>query len=173
VRPTLVTVRARMDRHFANGFEQTRPNPIEATARADDMAAYLSRSGCLARDGYGEEAFDRLENAQIAAARCLESLVGARLSQAFRGRAHVARKHFLVAALGAWGQVTPPIEDLLRTTSLRNALTYDFTSAEARFDEAQLLAARDVTERVVDAVAAIMAAEDAEESGGAVRDTGA
>jgi GNAT superfamily N-acetyltransferase len=82
----------------------------------------------------------------------------------------------LVAALDAWGQVTPPIEDLLRTTSLRNALTYEFTSAEARFDGAQLVAARDATERVVAAVAAIMAAEDvedAEESGGAVRDTGA
>jgi hypothetical protein len=150
-----------MDRHIANGFEQTRPSPTEAAARAGDMAAYVSRSDSLARDGYGDEALDRLEDAQIAATRCLESLVGARLSQAFRSRAHVARKHFLVAALDAWGQVTPPIEDLLRTTSLRDALTYEFTSAETRFDGAQLLAARDATERVVTAVAAILAAEDA------------
>jgi hypothetical protein len=161
VRPTLASIRGRLDRHVANAFEQTRTSPTEATARAGDMAAYVGRSDALARDGYGEEAFDRLEDAQIAAARCLESLVGARLSQAFRGRAHVVRKHFLVAALDAWGQATPPIEDLLRTTSLRNALTYEFTSAEARFDEAQLHAARDSTERVVTAVAAILAAEGA------------
>jgi hypothetical protein len=159
MRPTLAVIRGRLDRHFTNSFEQTRPNAIEAAARGRDMAAYVGRSDALSRDGYAEEAFDRLEDAQIAAARCLEALVGARLSQGFRSRAHVARKHFLVGALEAWGQTAPPIEALLRTTSLRNMLTYEFTAADAQFDDAAPLAAREATEWVAAAVTAIMSAE--------------
>jgi len=157
VTPTLATFRAALDRRFANAFEPTRPNLAEAVARALDMGAYVGRSHALARNGYAEEALDRLEDGQIAAARCLEALVGARLSQGFRGTAHVARKHFLVVALEAWGYPAPPVEALIATTRLRNLLTYEFTTADSLFDEAALAAARDATERIQVAIDAIVA----------------
>jgi len=167
VTPTLASLRMGLDRRFANAFEPTRPNLAEALARALDMGAYVGRSQALARDGYAEEALDRLEDAQIAAARCLEALVGARLSQGFRGTAHVARKHFLVVALEAWGYPAPPVEVLIATTRLRNLLTYEFTTADSQFDETALTASREATERIQAAIKAIVStAGSAVEEGG-------
>lgn len=168
MKPTLAEVRGQLGRQFSNAFEPARPNVAEARARAHDVDVYMGRSEALARDGYAEEALDRLEDAQIAAARCLEALVGTRLSEAFRGTAHIARKHFLVAALEAWGHAAPPVEALVRTTQLRNMLTYEFTTAGSQFDRNALVAAHEATERVRAAVAAIVASEggaDAEGGG--------
>ena len=165
--PTLAGVRAGLDRRFANAFEPARPNLAEAGSRARDVDVLVSRSAALGRDGYAEEALDRLEDAQIAAARCLEALVGARLSQGFRGTAHVARKHFLVVALEAWGYPAPPVEALIATTRLRNLLTYEFTTADSLFDEAALAAARDATERIQIAIDAIVATPGDDKGDGA------
>jgi hypothetical protein len=157
VTPTLAVIRAGLDRRFANAFEPARPNAAEARSRARDVDVLVTRSAALGRDGYAEEALDRLEDAQIAAARCLEAIIGARLSQGFRGTAHVARKHFLVVALEAWGYAAPPMEALIATTRLRNMLTYEFATADSQFDEAALTAARDATELIQAAIEAIVA----------------
>ena len=51
------------------------------------------------------------------------------------------------------------MEALLRTTSLGNLLTCEFTAAGAQFDEAAVIDAREATERIASAVAAILAGE--------------
>jgi hypothetical protein len=43
------------------------------------------------------------------------------------------------------------------TTRLRNMLTYEFTTADSRFDEAALTASREATERIRLAIEAIVA----------------
>jgi hypothetical protein len=68
----------------------------------------------------------------------------------------VARKHFLVVALEAWGHAPPPMEVPVATTRLRNMLRYELTTADPQFDEAALTAARDATELIQAAIEAIV-----------------
>ncbi len=131
---SLPAILARLDPQFQLAFEARRPNRTEAAARARDVDAYLERAAALALDGYDEEALSRHEDAQIAAARSLEALFGARLRSSARTAGHVARKHFLVAALQANGLPAPSIESLVAVTRLRNLVTYDLTAAAPLLD---------------------------------------
>ena len=131
---SLPAILATLDSQFQLAFEARRPNRTEAAARAGAVDAYLERAAALALDGYNEEALSRHEDAQIAAARSLEALFGARLRSSARTGAHVAHKHFLAAALQANGLAAPSIESLVAVTRLRNLVTYDFTAAAPMLD---------------------------------------
>ncbi len=137
-------------------FEPARPNRAEAVARNRDMAIYARRAAALLAAGFAEEAFARYEDAQVAGSRALQALIGVRVARDRRGTAHLAHKHFLVAALLAYGRPSPAVEQLVRVTRLRNLLTYDFSSAGSLFDAEAAADAGQTTDIVCREVTAIV-----------------
>lgn len=155
--PTYGTVVARLDHLVRPAFEPARVNLVEAGVKAAEMNKHLAEADNLARYGFREDAQARYEAATIAAADALLALTGGRLTNAYRGRAHGVKKHFIVATLEAAGQRAPSLEDVLVITEIRHLIEYGASVVEQHLTARASDEARQAANLVRRAVLAVLA----------------
>lgn len=122
---TFTDVLRLMDREAQPAFQKGHVNLVAAGVKVGEMNKQFAEAEALLADGYREDAHGRYEAATIAAATALLEIVDGALTNAYKGRAHWAKKHFLVAALRAYGKPTPTLESVLVITTVRNIIDYD------------------------------------------------
>jgi hypothetical protein len=122
---TFTEVHRLIDPEAQPAFQKGYVNLVAAGVRVGEMNKQLAEAEALLADSYREDAHGRYEAATIAAASALLEIVGGSLTNPYKGRAHWAKKHFLVAALKAYGKRCPTLESVLVITTIRNIIDYD------------------------------------------------
>ena len=127
---SFATISTSLDRDVRLAFEPSIVNRHEAGRKAAEGNKHLAEAENLTRFGFVEDAQARYEAAMIAAADSLLALAGCRVTNAFRGRAHEVKKHFLVAVLMGESKPTPTLEQALSITHVRHLVEYGASVVE-------------------------------------------
>ena len=123
--PTFADVQRLMDHEAQPAFQKGYVNLAAAGVKVGEMNKQLAEAEALISDSYREDAHGRYEAALIAAASALLEMVGGTLTNTYKRRTRWAKKHFLVAALNAYGKPSPTLESVLIITTVRNIIDYD------------------------------------------------